>query len=107
MRKLRQDILAHMQFPQAHWRQIRSTNGLERLNREIARRIDVVGILPSRDSVIRLTGAVLMEQEDEWTTSRRYFSVGSMQPLGQELSAEATLSDTDNPARPQLPEAIA
>ena len=77
------DILAHMAFPTAHWRQIRSTNGLERLNREIARRIDVVGIFPSRESVVRLTGSVLMEQDDEWTTSRRYFSVDSMQPLTQ------------------------
>lgn len=72
------DLLAHMDFPTAHWRQIRSTNGLERLNREVARRIDVVGIFPDRDSVIRLAGALLAEQDDEWTTSRRYFSVKSM-----------------------------
>jgi len=72
------DVLAHMDFPTAHWRQIRSTNGLERLNREIARRFDVVGIFPDRDSVLRLGGAVLAEQDDEWLTSRRYFSEESM-----------------------------
>ena len=102
-----QDILAHMLFPQAHWRQIRSTNGLERLNREIARRIDVVGIFPSRDSVVRLTGAVLMEQDDEWTTSRRYFSVESMQLLTQLPTAENTLATAHIDEQPQLPESAA
>ena len=77
------DVLAHMDFPTTHWRQIRSTNGLERLNREIARRFDVVGIFPDRDSVLRLGGAVLAEQDDEWLTSRRYFSEESMAALSQ------------------------
>ena len=72
------DLLAHMAFPLAHWRQIRSTNGLERLNREVARRTDVVGIFPDRASVIRLAGALLAEQDDEWAIGRRYFSVESM-----------------------------
>ena len=77
------DILCHMDFPSVHWRQIRSTNGLERLNREIARRFDVVGIFPDRDSALRLGGAVLAEQDDEWITSRRYFSEESMAILTQ------------------------
>ena len=72
------DILAHMDFPAPHWCQIRSTNSLERLNREVARRIDVVGIFPNRASVLRLIGALLAEQDDEWATSRRYFSIESM-----------------------------
>ncbi|EQD51659.1 Transposase, mutator type [mine drainage metagenome] len=75
------DLLAHMAFPAAHWRQLRSTNGLERLNREVARRIDVVGIFPTRSSVLRLTGALLAEQDDEWATSRRSFSVESMEAV--------------------------
>ncbi len=77
------DVLAHMDFPNVHWRQIRSTNGLERLNREIARRFDVVGIFPDRASVLRLGGAVLAEQDDEWLTSRRYFSEESMAAVTQ------------------------
>ena len=83
------DILAHMHFPSAHWRQIRSTNGLERLNREVARRLDVVGIFPNRDSVVRLAGALLAEQDDEWATARRYFSRESMATVTAQPPAPA------------------
>jgi len=72
------DILAHFAFPETHRRQIRSTNPLERLNKEIKRRTAVVGIFPNRASVIRLVGMILAEQDDEWQDGRRYFRPETM-----------------------------
>ena len=72
------DLLAHMAFPESHRRQIRSTNPLERLNKEIKRRTGVVGIFPTRASVLRLVGMVLAEQDDEWQDGRRYFRPETM-----------------------------
>src|SRR3954465_6071951 len=69
-----EDLLAFYQFPDAHWPKLRSTNPLERVNREIGRRSDVVGIFPNDTSAIRLAGALLIEQNDEWLVSRRYLS---------------------------------
>jgi len=72
------DLLAHFTFPENHRRQIRSTNPQERLNKEIKRRTAVVGVFPSRASLIRLVGMVLAEQDDEWQDGRRYFRAESM-----------------------------
>ena len=82
------DLLAHMAFPAEHWSKLRSTNPLERLNREIGRRSDVVGIYPNDAALIRLAGALLLEQNDEWLVGRRYLSVESLARLCETGEAE-------------------
>ena len=83
-----EDILAYMAFPEPHRRRLHSTNPLERLNKDIKRRTNVVGIFPNRASLIRLVGAVLMEQNDEWAVARRYFSAESMAMLSETETEE-------------------
>ena len=88
------DIVAYMRFPTEHWKQIASTNPLERLNREIGRRTDVVGIFPNRAAALRLVGAVLMEYNDEWAAfPRRYFSQTSMEKLQSDAGASEPLPE--------------
>jgi putative transposase len=79
----REDVLAFRHFPKQVWRQIWSNNPNERLNKEIRRRTDVVGIFPDRDSVIRLVGAVLAEQHDEWADQRRYLPLEALAAVNQ------------------------
>ena len=75
------DVLAFMDFPKAHRMQIASTNPLERLNAEVKRRTDVVGIFPNDASIVRLVGALLLEQNDEWQLQRRYMQLEGLKTV--------------------------
>ena len=82
------DVLAHMAFPKEHWPQLHSTNPLERLNGEIKRRTDVVAIFPNEAAIVRLVGALLLEQNDEWAVQRRYMSLETLEPMSDDPQAK-------------------
>lgn len=90
MREAKEDVLAHMAHPKELWPMLASNNGLERLNRELKRRADVVQIFPNENSVVRLMGAILMEQHDEWQVTRKQVSVKSL--TGKDTRDDALLA---------------
>ena len=80
------NVIAFMAFSKAHWPKLHSTNPIERLNKEVKRRADVVGIFPNEASILRLVGAVLLEQNDEWQLQHRYMTLETMTNRGDEQS---------------------
>ena len=80
------EVLAYKAFPAAHWAKIHSTNPIERLNKEVKRRADVVGIFPNEASIIRLVGAILLEQNDEWQLQHRYMTLETITGMADDLS---------------------
>ena len=81
MIEARDDVLAFRHLPDQHWRKVWSTNPLERVNEEIKRRTRVVGIFPNDGSIVRLVGAMMLEQNDEWSLNRRYMQLEGLQTL--------------------------
>ena len=90
MDEAEQDVLSYLSVPEQHRSKLHSTNPLERLNKEVKRRADVVGIFPNEDSITRLVGAVLLEQNDEWQLQHRYMQIEGMAALTTPQTDEAT-----------------
>ena len=98
------DVLAYMAFPAAHRTKLHSVNTLERLNKEVKRRADVVGIFPSEDSIVRLIGAVLLEANDEWQLQHRYMGVEAMAELLNPPPTSETCNSHPGPPEPWPPQ---
>ena len=97
-----EDLIAFYAFPREHWTKLRSTNPLERVNKEIGRRSDVVGIFPNDASAIRLVGALLIEQNDEWLVQRRYLSAESMTLILAATQTKEVMTETEQKEVAQL-----
>ncbi len=92
------DVPAYMSFPPAHRTKLHSTNPIDRLNGEIKRRTEVVGIFPNEDAIIRLVGAILLEQNDEWAVQRaRYMTLETIAPIGDDPAVASRHSPADRP----------
>src|SRR5208283_2792275 len=100
------DVLAYMGFPTAHRTKLHSTNPIERLNGEIKRRTEVVGIFPNEAAITRLIGAILLEQNDEWAVQpRRYITMESIAHLSDDPLARLPARPPDNPVLPDIGDA--
>jgi transposase-like protein len=88
MLRAENDVLSYKTSQKAHWRQIHSTNPLERLNKQIKRRTNVVGIFPNAQAIRRLVGAVMLEQNDEWAVSRRYMTLETVAAICEDITID-------------------
>ncbi len=102
MRQAKADVLAFTEYPPAHWQKIWSNNPIERLNKEIKRRADVVEIFPNNQAILRLATSVVIDQHDEWQVGRRYLSEVSMQELKKVIAQK----NADATAATLAPEAL-
>jgi transposase-like protein len=89
MARAEDDVLAYKSFPKAHWQQLHSTNPIERLNKEIKRRTNVIGIFPNEAAIVRLVGALMLEQNDEWAVTRRYMSLETVRDVCNDATLDA------------------